>query len=201
MSSSRWAGSPFFPALRLLLIAGTIAGAIAISRPRDGTDRTEIAGLRALADFTIEERIPKRHSTLHTLRRGDTFVKVETIREIDESSARVLSGEGRTGLEALLADGLSPYPGDISRQIARPEELRPRFITREVGGSPRTYCILPANARLGYGVSAPGDFAYISLAGWLYCPAARTFHKVRIFAPRGRPEKEIEDLFLALDCP
>jgi len=151
--------------------------------------------------FILEDAAHRRHSSTYALRRGTAILKVEVVRHLDAAGAETLLTEGQVSIEALYADALSPYPGDISRTIVPGKEFAPRLVEKEQDGLKYTYFLLFANERLGYGASTPEAARYRSLLGWLYCEKAQKFYKLRVFVPAEEGESGMEELFLSLRCP
>jgi hypothetical protein len=151
--------------------------------------------------FTLEDESHRRHSSTYAVRRGTLFLKVEVVRHLDAAGAETLLTEGRVSVEALYADALSPYPGDISKKIVTGKEFAPRLVEKAQGGLKYTYFLLFANDRLGYGASTPEAARYRSLLGWLYCEKAQKLYKLRMFVPAEEGERGLEELFLSLRCP
>jgi hypothetical protein len=103
-------------------------------------------------------------------------------------------------LQALYANALSPYPGDISHRMVAREKFRPRFFTKEADGNSHQYFLLFASERQGYGVTSEDSVRFKSLLGWFYCAGERRFCKVRYFAPLTTSDSELVRLFLSLGC-
>ena len=156
------------------------------------------AGFPTLRGFEVTERTEGRHATSFVLRRGDVTLKLEVLQGVDGTSGDALFDDGRMGIEALHADALSPYPGDISKRISAGEEYLPRFRSRDAEGARHRWFLLFANDRLGYGATTKDAVRYRSLCGWIHRPASGSFAKVRIFGPLASDEAEMERLFLSL---
>ena len=156
------------------------------------------AGFASLRGFELTERTEGRHSTSFVLRSGEVTVKLEVLQGIDGPSADALFDDGRMGLEALHADALSPYPGDISKRISAGAEYLPRFKSQDAEDARRRWCLLFANDRLGYGATTRDAVRYRSLCGWIHRPTSGSFTKVRVFEPLASDEADMERLFLSL---
>jgi len=157
-----------------------------------------------LESFSLQDTHARRHSTVYTLARGDgdatEIIKVEAIAGIDGEAAEVLLDESILSLEALYAAALSPYPGDISKQVAPNSKYRPRRDETTVGATKRTWFLLFANDRMAFGAATPESVRYRALLGWFHCAERETFFKVRCFVPRTTKEEALVALFLSLQC-
>ena len=76
-----------------------------------------VASEAALAGFKLAERIEKRGMVQITFTNKTQTAKFDLIPHIDEASATQLRDEGIISLQALYANALSPYPGDISNEV------------------------------------------------------------------------------------
>ena len=171
-------------------------------RPRPA----DVLGLqgKGLESYHLEETIPRRFGQL-TLWRPDTgsdqVIKVETYRGLDSESAHALVNDGVMGLEALYANALSPYPEDLSREIAGDATFQPRLI--QPGASTEDhfpYLLLFANERLGYGSTTRGAIRYKSLLGWIYCPDTQVLHRIRWFVPLTHSHQDLQEQFRSIHC-
>lgn len=153
-----------------------------------------------IGDLSLSETNQGRASVHYTLTNKTCILRIEVFPDFDEDTATMLRQEGIMGLQALYANALSPYPGDISNRLVAQEKFRPRFFAKEVNGISYQYFVLFANERLGYGVTSEDSVQFRSLLGWLYCGLDRCFYKVRYFAPWRTTDLEMERFFLALGC-
>lgn len=154
-----------------------------------------------LATFKLTETIPRRFSTEYTFTNRECVLKLEVLPHVDAENAAVLIQEGRMNLEALHANALSPYPGDISRQIVADTRFRPVFVRTNLHELTYQYYLVFANERLGYGAVTADVVKYRSLIGWLHCREAETLYKVRYFVPLATPRAELETFFQSFRCP
>jgi hypothetical protein len=185
------------------------AGLIFVARNRTHFShpaRLESTNVRALLkspllrEFRLTETDQGRSSTRYTLAAKERTLKVEAIREVDKEAAEALLNDGIMGLEALYANALSPYPGDISNKVVADPRFRPEFVRKTIGQTTYSYYLLFANERMGYGAATTDTVKFKSLLGWLYCEQNKEFYKVRYFVPLETKAQEIEALFLSLGC-
>jgi hypothetical protein len=155
----------------------------------------------ALRPFEVVERQERRGIHRLALRRGELRVEIEALEGIEPAGARTLEDDGIHGIRSVYASGLSPYPGEISREIVPDEAFRPELKSGDAGGERRRYFLLFANARHGFGAATRDSVAFRALAGWLYCAPRRIFYRVRCFSPLAADAQVLEELFLGLRCP
>jgi hypothetical protein len=136
-----------------------------------------------------------------TFTNAERVVKIEIVPELDREGAQTLLDDSIMGIQALYANALSPYPGDISRQVVSDRRFSPELVRTNWGSGPRPYMLLFANDRLGYGAVTADVVKYRSLLGWIYCERNGTFYKVRYFAPVNARREEFENFLRSLECP
>jgi hypothetical protein len=151
--------------------------------------------------FHLAEVLPRRFSTEYTYTNQSNLVKLEVIQDLDADAAQTIIKDGIMGIEALYANALSPYPGDISKEIVSDNRYRPKLAEKQRRHHTYRYFLLFANERFGYGVTTPDVIKYKSLAGWLYCEAERCLYKIRYFVPAAADKDDRETLFLSCTCP
>ena len=155
----------------------------------------------ALRGFVLTETNPRRDSTVYTLTNRDSVIRIEVLEHIDAPDAETLRQDGVMGIQALYANALSPYPGDISKEVVSDARFRPQLVRTNWNGQPRDYVLLFANDRLGYGATTADAVRYRSLQGWFYCERGDIFYKVRCFFPLTARNEALETFFLSLVCP
>ena len=156
---------------------------------------------KRLTPFRLAESLERRFSTEFTLTNHDRVLKIEAVPNLGRDGARTMLDDGLMGVQALYANALSPYPGDISREVVSDARFRPQLVRTNWNGLRRDYVLLFANDRLGYGATTADAARYRSLLGWFYCERADIFYKVRCFAPLAARQEELEAFFLSLSCP
>jgi hypothetical protein len=154
-----------------------------------------------LPGFHVSEIQQRRFSSEMTFTNAERVVKIEVVPELDREGAQTLLNDSVMGVQALYANALSPYPGDISRQVVSDRRFRPELVRTNWGSGARQYMLLFANDRLGYGAVTDDVVKYRSLLGWIYCEGAGTFYKVRYFGPLDARREEFENFFRSLACP
>ena len=153
-----------------------------------------------LRDFALAETDNGPSSTRYTLNAKERVLKIEVLHEVDKEAAEALLSDGIMGLEALYANALSPYPGDISNKVVADPRFRPELARKTVGQTTYTYYLLFANERLGYGAATADTVKFKSLLGWFYCERSKDFYKVKYFVPLKTEAPQVAALFLSLAC-
>lgn len=154
-----------------------------------------------LKPFALADQVSRRFSTEYTLTNGPRILKIEAVPNLDRENAERLVQESLMNVEALYASALSPYPGDISRQVVPDTRYQPEFVRTNLHGLTYRYYLVYANERLGYGAVTPDVVKYRSLVGWLYCEPSQTLFKIRYYIPLPTPRSELESLLLSCTCP
>ena len=156
---------------------------------------------KLLAPFQPFETQERRFSTEFTLTNNSRVLKIEAVPNLGRQGAQTMLEDGIMGVQALYANALSPYPGDISKEVVSDARFRPQLVRTNWNGQPRDYVLLFANDRLGYGATTADAARYRSLLGWFYCERADVLYKVRYFVPLAARKEELETFFLLLSCP
>ncbi|MBI4584999.1 MAG: hypothetical protein HY717_13385 [Planctomycetes bacterium] len=177
--------------LALLAAAGLLVLCRRFSAP--GTPASPLA----LQGFQRVESWSTRDSVVEHFANGERHLKIEHL-PVDAESAKTLIEEEVFAMEALHANALSPYPGDLSKEIAFPEKFKPRFRESDRGGIHRAWFLLHASARFGLGVSAADVVKYKALVGFFYSPEEGLFFTVKYFAPPAEADEEMEKVFFSL---
>lgn len=154
----------------------------------------------ALRGFVLSATDTKRDSTVYTLTNNDSVMKIEVLEHIDARDAETLLQDGIMGIQALYANALSPYPGDISKQVTTDPAFQPRLFRTTNAPLTYTYFLLFANDRFGYGATTRDSIKFKSLAGWLYCRSRQEFFKVKLFVPPATSDRIMEAMFISLHC-
>jgi hypothetical protein len=185
------------------LVALGLAGCSALAPTEPVTRKLPPADARGynLAGFHIAEIQSRRFSSEMTFTNAEAIVKIEVVPNLDREGAQTLLNDSIMGVQALYANALSPYPGDISRQVVSDHRFRPELVRTNWGAGPRQYMLLFANDRLGYGAVTADVVQYRSLLGWISCEGGGTFYKVRYFAPLSARREELEAFFRSIECP
>lgn len=141
--------------------------------------------------FTCVSKDDRAGVTLITLTNAGWTVKIEVMDDVDPPDADTLTRDGLMGIEALYAHALSPYPGDISRQVSGDQRFAPKPVKLQLGGRTENGFLLFANDRFGYGAMTQDAASYKSLVAWLYCANRRELYKLRVFCPLSTGDQDI----------
>jgi hypothetical protein len=160
----------------------------------------QVLGGTALPGFFPAGQEAKTDSFVYTFTNAASVSKIEVLEQIEAPDASVLVQDGVMGIQALYANALSPYPGDISNQVTGDPAYRPRFFQVTNATVSFTYFLLYANERLGYGATTKDSVKYKSLLGWFHCANRKEFFKVRLFVPLATSDRDLEALLFSLRC-
>lgn len=152
----------------------------------------------ALPDFFLSSTDARPDSIVYTLTNREWVAKIEVMEHVDAADAETLLQDGIMGIQALYANALSPYPGDISNQVTTDPAFRPRLFRTTNGPLARAYFLLYANDRFGYGATTKDSVKFKSLTGWLYGKSRQEFFKVKLFAPPTTTDRDMEKMFMSL---
>ena len=135
-----------------------------------------------------------------THRAGNERIDLTAIRDVTPEVAAAFIADEITLFESLFTLKRTGYPGQTTRYIECPPELRPRYAEALVDGSTFRYFHAFANANHVAGVSTPDLAVYRLLKGYLYCEQLGLILEIEHFSP-----VEGEDLRVAflgrLGCP
>ncbi len=149
-----------------------------------------------LFGFVPTEESTRRSTTMVTATNQLGILKLERLDGLEAESAHRLIEDGIMGLEALYANALSPYPGDISNRVVTEAAFRPKRIS---DGS-RVAFLLLANDRFGYGGSTTDQIFFKSLLAWRYCEHSGELIKIRLFAPATIHDEVLERWLRSITC-
>jgi hypothetical protein len=155
-----------------------------------------------LEDFTLEKKFfdETEQSTKLLYHRNGEVLKISSLGSIDKASADiVLSGQIQT-INALYANALSPYPGEISNEIMCPEKFMPELYTKQIDSLNYTYFTLFATDRFTYGACAEDLVKYKSILAWTYCSKKNTFYRFEFFIPIETFSKSHLDMITSFRC-
>ena len=153
-----------------------------------------------IAAFTLVSSNERAGAKILTFTNAAWTAKIDVIDGVEQLDADALTHDGIMGIEALYAQALSPYPGDISREVSGDKHFSPRPLTFEVDGRERRAFVLFANDRFGYGATTSDAASYRSLVTWIYCPPRKELYKVRLFAPRDTADADLIGCFTGVRC-
>ena len=153
-----------------------------------------------LPGFFLAATDIKQESTVYTCTNETSVSRIEVLENIEAADANILVQDGVMGIQALHANALSPYPGDISNKVTTDPVYRPRLCHATNAAVISTYFLLYANDRLGYGTATKDSVKFKSLVGWFHCAARKEFFKVKLFVPLATSDRDLEAAFVSLRC-
>ena len=153
-----------------------------------------------LLQFGLADHSERRGIELWTFTNATSVLKIDAQRGLDVDSGVLLMNDAHMGIEALYANALSPYPGDISYKIATQKEYLPRSVEGRAEGVRRSGFLLFANDRMGYGATTAEQIRYKSIVLWVLCERSGTLYRLRWFLPMRTPDQVLLDLFNDVKC-
>ncbi len=153
-----------------------------------------------LPGFSLAATDIKPDAKVYTFTNETSVSKIEVLEQIESSDATVLVQDSVMGIQALYANALSPYPGDISNKVTTDPAYGPRLRRATNAAIVSTYFLLYANDRFGYGAATKDSVKFKSLVGWFHCAAQKKFFKVKLFVPLTTSDRELETMFISLRC-
>jgi hypothetical protein len=203
---SRLKRKPTSSAARAVLAGALTTAALFVSCGRDASSGhargplPDLLGPGALPGFVIAAEDKGRDATSYTLTNGAALANIDVLEHIKAADAETLTRDGVMGMQALYANALSPYPGDISNKVVTDPAFQPRLFQATNGALRFTYLLVHANDRFGYGVTTKESVRYKSLVGMFFCAARESFFKVKLFMPPGTPDSELVNLLTGMQC-
>lgn len=150
--------------------------------------------------FKLVEKFDRKYSQVYILRQDDKILQLEKIEGIDDKSSDILIQDEITGINALYANSLSAYPGDVSNKIVCNDRFKPVYRKKIANNIFYRYYLLYATARLGLGACSEDIVKYKHLLGWIYCPHEQKLYSIKYFMPLKNNFVELEQLFLSFSC-
>jgi hypothetical protein len=127
-------------------------------------------------------------------------IDLTLVRDVTPDVAAVYIDDEITLFESLFTLKRTGYPGQTTRYIECPPELRPRYAEAVMQDGTFRYFRAFASANFVAGISAPDLAAYRLVKGYLYCPALATIFEIEHFSPL--EGSDLGDAFLErVSCP
>lgn len=150
--------------------------------------------------YEFVERFAHEGISSFTYRDGDERVDLTLMRDVSPEVAAAFIEDEIDLFDSLFTLKRTDYPGQTTRYIECPPELRPRYGEVALDGNTFRYFRAFANANFVAGVSAPDLAVYRLLKGYLPCHETGVVFVIEHFSPL-----EGEDLGAALldrlGCP
>ncbi|MBI1841506.1 MAG: hypothetical protein HYR88_11735 [Verrucomicrobia bacterium] len=150
-----------------------------------------------LRGFVVTEEFNRRSTIMITATNHVGILKLERFDGLEAESAHRMIEDGIMGLEALYANALSPYPGDISNRVVTEAAYRPK---RVADGAHAAFLVF-ANDRFGYGGTTADQCVYRSVLAWRYSDHSGELTRIRLFVPRGVRDEVLERWLRSIACP
>lgn len=94
-------------------------------------------------------------------------------------------------MKTLYANATSPYPGDVSNEIACSKEFIPQYSEKEINGIKISYFTGYLNQRLIFGACTPDQAVNRGILALFYCPKHEQMFQIELIEPADKfDEKE-----------
>jgi hypothetical protein len=141
------------------------------------------AGGTTLWGYEFVELFTDRGISTLTHRVGHERIDVTLIRDVSPEVAADYIDDEVTVFESLFTLKRTGYPGQTTRYIECPPEMRPRYGEKPVGDDTLRYFHGFANANFVAGVAARDLAAYRLIKGYLPCRELRAVFEIEHFSP------------------
>ncbi len=126
---------------------------------------------------------------------GD-LLKVEVRYKQEESQAQQYISSEVQKMKSLFANAPSPYPGDVSNEIACGNEFIPKYFEKDVGGVKLSYFFGNMNSRLTFGVCTQDQIAYRTYLVLFYCAKDKIIYNLEFVAPKASYDQAVYEKML-----
>lgn len=196
--SSRVAGSR--SAFACLAAAVVIPFTPLSCRSAEAPDAAPTSGTRTIWGYEFVEVFAHQGISSLTYSDADERIELSVIRDVTPEVAATFIDDEISLFDSLFTLKRTGYPGQTTRYIECPPELRPRYGETVLAGNSFRYFRAFANANFVAGVSAPDLVVYRLLKGYLFCSELGAVFEIEHFCPLAG-----EDLGVAfldrLGCP
>jgi len=173
--------------LILLLVAGYLI------YKRSSCSKLECLSMQGLDEFNIQEVYRDDEDIYRALlSRDDDLLRVDLRSNISEVEGKSRIQAEITRMKALFENAASPYPGEISDEIACGEKYKPVFFEEEINGIQVSYFTGFLNKRLVFGACTDDQADYQGILALFYCPNLSQLYQLEIIAPNEKFSKSPE---------
>jgi len=132
---------------------------------------------------------------------GSDRMRLEVIRGVTQSDADTFTKIRLTTVAGLYDTTLSPYPGAVSATIRCDDMYKPKpQIMKTRDGDALTYFTGYLNDRLQYGSCIDSQVAFVSYAGYLYCPKRSAWFSMEVITRKQVTQIGAKDFFRNVSC-
>lgn len=151
--------------------------------------------------FVISDTYEDNSSIFRALyhQNNDVFLRLEVKSNIEEVDASKLLSSKTSHLSDIFENSISPYPGELSVNIACADRYRPKLIS----SSRWSYFIGYLNDRLQFGSCSEDQIQNQGAIGFLYCPNQKKFFQIEYIVSVEKDEDkapQIKELMDSLSC-
>ena len=188
--------------LSIFLLFGICGDLLLWASEHYGEDLSQDIGLTSkfLKDLSLNEEFERRDSHIFVFGDHERKLQIEKIEGIDQRSADILINGEIISIEALYANALSAYPGEVSKVIVCNERFKPTYKEKNIDDIPYKYYLLHGTERFGLGACTEDTIKYKHLIGWIYCPKKSTLFIMKYFTPLDQDFNELENFVLSYSC-
>lgn len=140
--------------------------------------------MQGLNDFKTQEVYQEDDNIYRALLSKDSdLLRVDIRSDISEPEGKSHIQAQITRMKALFENAPSPYPGEISDEIACGEKYKPAFFDEEINGIQVSYSTGYLNNRLVFGSCTEDQAVYHGILALFYCPNLKQLYQIEIIAP------------------
>jgi len=167
-----------------------------------GQDRIEDIGLRSeyLREFSLEDQYEQKSSKKYFFVKGEEKLQIEKIEGIDQQSSDTLTDSEIMSIQALYANALSAYPGEVSNKIVCNDQFKPVYREKITDEASYKYFLLHSTERFGLGACTEDVIKYKHVVGWVFCSQKNTLFIIKYFVPLSNTFNDLEHIFLSFSC-
>lgn len=124
------------------------------------------------------------YKALYSKEGGEELFRVEVRYGVDKEEADKIRDTSVQNVDSLFSKALSPYPGEVSSEVACSKEFAPKYLEKKVGDLELSYFLGNMNARLTMGACTADQAVYKVQLVWFYCPSHHNFYQLEFITPK-----------------
>lgn len=164
----------------------------------------ECLSMNDLDNFRVKEIYQKDSDIYRALHSKDSdLLRIDIRSNISEPEASKRIQVLITRMKALFENRASPYPGEISDEIACGEEFKPVFAEEKINGIQVSYITGYLNERLVLGVCTEDQVFYKEILALFYCPETNQLYQLEIIVPKNsfmENKDKYLDMLYSISC-
>jgi hypothetical protein len=158
------------------------------------------SGTKTIWGYEFVEVFAHQGISSLTYRDADERIDLSVIRDVTPEVAASFIDDEINLFDSLFTLKRTGYPGQTTRYIECPPELRPRYGEAVQADNTFRYFRAFANANFVAGVSAPDLVVYRLLKGYLFCSELEAIFEIEHFCPLAGEDRGVAFLD-RLGCP